>query len=224
METYNVRVLDHPLVSELITRLRDVRTDSQLFRIHIDKISRMLLFDALSDLKTKKSVVPTQTGIDYKGDVIEEKVAFVAILRASLSMLNSAIDFYPNGEFHVIGMKRNEEDPHNKEPYFYLDKLDEMDKTVQRVIIMDPMLATGGSMITALKTVRQKHRFKGKIQVLAMIAAKPGAESIYKLFPDVTITCAGFDQKLNKHAYIIPGLGDAGDRYFGIKTDLSSVR
>ena len=110
MATANVNLVSHPLVCELISKLRDVNTDSQLFRIYLNDITRLLLYDALSDLETKRQKVSTQTGENYEGDVVNEKVAFGAILRASLGMLASAMNFFPQGEFHVLGMKRNEED------------------------------------------------------------------------------------------------------------------
>lgn len=224
MATANVKLVSHPLVCELISKLRDVNTDSQLFRIYLNDITRLLLYDALADLKTTRKIVSTQTGEEYAGKVINEKVAFVAILRASLGMLASAMNFFPQGEFHVLGMKRNEEDPYNNEPNFYLDRLHEMSPDIDRIVVMDPMLATGGSMVSALKAISERHKFKGKIQVVSLITAQKGANLIAQKFPKVTITCAGLDAKLNKNAYIIPGLGDAGDRLFGITTKIESIR
>lgn len=224
MAIANVNIVSHPLVCELISKLRNVNTDSQLFRIYLNDITRLLLYDTLWDLKTKSQKVTTQTGESYEGQVIKEKVAFVAILRASLGMLASAMNFFPQGEFHVLGMKRNEEDPYHNEPNFYLDRLHEMSPDIDRIVVMDPMLATGGSMVSALKAISERHKFKGKIQVVCLIAAETGVKLIAEKFPKVTITCAGLDKKLNKNAYIIPGLGDAGDRLFGISTKLESIR
>ena len=224
MKKHNVRIINTPMVSELITKLRDIKTDSQLFRIYLKDISELLIYESLDDVKMKKKCVPTQTGVDFEGEIIAEKIAFISILRASLGMLSAAMEFYPSGEFHCLGMKRNEEDPRNNEPHFYLDRLEEMNPKTDRVLVMDPMLATGGSMISALKSIKEKHGFKGKIQVLSLITAKPGAETIYKIFPEAEIICAGLDEQLNEHSYIIPGLGDAGDRLFGINTDLGSIQ
>jgi uracil phosphoribosyltransferase len=224
MKKHNVRVINTPMVIDLITKLRDFNTNPQLFRIYLNDISKLLIYEALSDVKMRANNVPTQTGVDFKGEVMGEKIAFISILRASLGMLSSAMEFYPSGEFHCLGMKRNEEDPKNVEPHFYLDRLEEMSPKTDRVLVMDPMLATGGSMISALKSLKEKHGFKGKIQVLSLLTALPGAVAIYKTFPEVEIICAGLDEKLNEHAYIIPGLGDAGDRLFGINTDLSSIQ
>ena len=224
MKKHNVRVISTPMVSELITKLRNIHTDSQLFRIYLNDVSKLLIYEALQDVNMKPNNVPTQTGVDFNGEEIGERISFISILRASLGMLSAAMEFYPSGEFHCLGMKRNEEDPTNIEPHFYLDRLEEMNPKTDRVLVMDPMLATGGSMISALKSVKEKHGFNGKIQVLSLITAKPGAESIYKIFPEVEIICAGLDDKLNEHSYIIPGLGDAGDRLFGINTDLTSIQ
>lgn len=224
MKTKNVHEVQHPLVQDIITTLRDINTDSELFRINLDKLTKLLLYEVLSDLEMKARVVPTQTGVNYNGAAIKENVAFISILRAGLGMLSSAMDYYPKGEFHVIGMKRCEDDPYNTAPNFYLDRLEEMNGKVNRVIVMDPMLATGGSMVCALKAIREKHNFKGRIQVVSIIAAQKGVSEIARLFPDIIVTCAGFDKHLNEHAYIIPGLGDAGDRLFGIKTDLATIR
>lgn len=224
MSNINVRVIDSPIVESLITKLRDINTDSQMFRIYLNQISKLLIYEVLRDLKLNNNKVPTQTGVDFNGKIIDEKIAFVAILRASLGMLSAAMEFFPSGEFHCLGMKRNEEDPINIEPHFYLDRLEEMNPKIDRVIIMDPMLATGGSMVSALNSIKEKHGFKGKIQVLSLITATSGAIAIYKKYPDVEIITAGLDEKLNEHSYIIPGLGDAGDRLFGINTDLTSIQ
>jgi len=164
MKKHNVRVISTSMVSDLITKLRDINTNSQLFRIYLNEITKLLIYEALSDVEMKTNKVPTQTGVDFKGKVIGERIAFISILRASLGMLSSAMEFYPTGEFHCLGMKRNEEDPKNVEPHFYLDRLEEMSPKTDRVIIMDPMLATGGSMISALKSVKEKHGLKGKFK------------------------------------------------------------
>ena len=220
----NVRLIKHPLVAELITNLRDSTTNSMLFRSYSRELTKMLIYEALSDLRLTERSVISQTGVQYQGAQVKDKVVFVGILRAGLGMLSTAMDAFPRGEFHVIGLKRNEVDPFAVEPVFYLDRLAEMSKQADRVIIVDPMLATGGSMLAALKALREKHNFAGTIQIISYIAALKGAEEIYKKYPDITIICAGFDQKLNKHAYTVPGLGDAGDRYFGIDSNLTSIQ
>jgi uracil phosphoribosyltransferase len=220
----NLNLVTHPIVQEIITTLRDIETPPELFRIELKRLSQFLLYEALKDLNTKGKNVPTQTGINYTGHAIKDHVAFISILRASLGMLTTAMEFYPSAEFHVLGMKRNEEDPKNVEPHFYLDRLGEMSNKVNRIVVMDPMLATGGSMLSAINAIRKKHNFKKKINIVAIIAAKTGTDLLFKHHPDITITCAGFDQRLNDKAYIIPGLGDAGDRYFGLKSNLGDIR
>ncbi len=220
----NVKVVEHPIVQELITQLRDVNTNSHLFRIYSKQLATFLLYEALAEVDAKPRKVKTQTGLEYKGIEFNKKVAFVCILRAAMGMLFTAMEVFPTGEFHTVGVKRNEDDPFNVKPNFYLDRLNEIGKKVDRIVLMDPMLATGSSAITVLEGIREVHKFKGEIQFVCYIAAKPGAEVIAKRFPDVKITCAGFDEKLNEKAFIIPGLGDAGDRFFGIETDLDTIR
>ena len=222
MKPQNVKLITHPLVSDLVSHLRDAKTSSLLFRTYSKEMSKMLFYEALKDLKTKPKKVITQTGIEFEGPVVNEKVVFVAILRAAMGMLATAMEIYPEGEFHVVGVKRSE-DPMKKAPYFYLDRLNEIDKNASRVLVLDPMLATGGSMLTVVDALRVKYKFPKRIQIVSYIAALKGAELINNKYPDVDIYCAGFDQKLNSNAYIVPGLGDAGDKYFGINSDLSSI-
>ncbi len=220
----NVNLIKHPIVEELITKLRDIETDTELYRIYTNRVTEYLLYEALNDLEVHKRTVKTQTGSEFTGIRIGEKLAFITILRAGLGMFIPALENFPDAEFHAVGMKRNEEDPFNSPPDFYLDRLHEMSQDVSRVIIVDPMFATGGSMLALVDALRKKHRFKDRIDVVCLIVAKPGAEMLEKSYPEIKITCAGFDQELNNKGFIVPGLGDAGDRYFGINTDLSTVR
>lgn len=220
----NVKVVKHPIVQELITQLRDVNTNSHLFRIYSKQLATFLLYEALVEVDTKERKVKTQTGLEYKGVEFSKETAFVCILRAAMGMLFTAMEVFPSGEFHAVGVKRNEDDPFNVKLNFYLDRMNEISKKVNRIVVMDPMLATGSSALTVLEGLRKVHKFEGKIQFVCYIAAKPGAEVIAKQFPDVKITCAGLDEKLNDKAFIIPGLGDAGDRFFGIETNLGTIR
>lgn len=219
-----VHVVSHPLVQELITKLRDIETGTEMYRMYTNTITPFLLYEALKDLKTKTTKVSTQTGETYTGLYLEEKLAFITLLRAGLGMFVSAFIQYPNAEFHSVGVKRDESDPFNKEPNLYLDRLDEVGDGTERIVIVDPMLATGGSMMAVIKALREKHDYSDRIDVVNLIAAKPGVEKINSMFPDIHFFCAGYDQGLNDKGYIVPGLGDAGDRYFGVNTDLESIR
>jgi uracil phosphoribosyltransferase len=220
----NVQVVDHPLVHELITKLRNVETGTELYRIYTNTITSFLVYEALSDLKTSGKEVTTQTDEKYEGVEINEKIAFVSILRAGLGMFFSPMSQYPNAEFHCVGMKRNDEDPFDTEPKMYLDRLEELIADVERILVVDPMLATGGSMFKVIDVLKQKHKFEGRVDSVNLITAKPGVEKILKEYPDVKFFCAGYDTELNGKGFIIPGLGDAGDRYFGINTNLDEIR
>lgn len=220
----NVRLISNPIVEENITKMRDINTGFEMFRICSKKVTTFLLYEALADAKLKSRSVKTQTGATFKGTELKEKIACISILRASLGTLSAAMEILPEAEFHVVGTKRSEDDPFNKEPNFYLDRLNEMSRSIERVIVLDPMIATGSSIITVLSALREKHKYTGSIQVVCYICAKQGAQAIEKNFPDVKIFCAGFDDKLNSKAFIVPGLGDAGDRFFGIPTNLNTVR
>ncbi len=211
-----LNVVKHPQVLDLITKLRDRDTGTELFRKYTRTLTSYLLYEALSDLKTSKRKVLTQTDAEYNGDDLSEKVAFVAILRAGLSMLITPMENYPNYEFHCVGIKRNEDDPRNIKPNLYLDRLDEIGKDVERIVIVDPMFATGGTVLTLLDAIKETHAFKGRVDIVCFIAAKPGMEKLTEKYPDVSVTCAGYDTDLNEKAFIVPGLGDAGNRFFGV--------
>lgn len=212
----NINVVTHPIVQDLITKLRNKETSTELYRKYSQTITTHLIYEALGDIKTKSSSVMTQTEAKYKGSIVAEKVAFVAILRAGLAMLIPPMQEYPNFEYHCVGIKRSEEDPRNTKPVLYLDRLDEVGKDVKRIVIVDPMFATGGTILTLVDAIKNQHKFKARVDIVCLISAKPGVEKLYEQFPDVKVTCAGFDTELNENAYIVPGLGDAGNRFFGV--------
>ncbi|MEI7579089.1 MAG: uracil phosphoribosyltransferase [bacterium] len=202
----NLTVVNHPLVQELITKIGDRTIDAFLFREYCNRVSRMLIYEVLHDVK-------------------EEKIAFVAILRAGMAMLGAAMETYPQGEFHLIGMRRDLENPYEKKPQFYLDKLHEINSDTKRIIILEPMLATGGSLIATLEAIAQHRELNtARIQIVALNTAKFGAEALLKTFPKVQIFTAAFFPELNKKAYIVGGLGDAGERFFGIQSDPEHIQ
>ncbi len=224
----NVKLVKHPVVKDLVTRLRDVTTISENFRQYTHEVSKFLVYEALSDLKTKEKKVTTQTEGVYSGDRITENVKFFGVLREGIGMMNPALDTFPNGEFDLVGVKRNDKDPFNKKPVIYLNKFKDIGKHIDRVVLMDQMLATGGTMMILLDSLINENGFEGKVDILSIIVAKVGADNIYKKYPKVKITCAGFDTELNDGVndvgYIYPGLGDASDRYFGIVGNESHVK
>lgn len=204
-------ILNHPMIEHKISILRNEKTSTKEFRELIGEIATILCLEALKDAPLKEIVVKTPI-TETKGYVIDENnYAFVPILRAGLGMVDGVLTLMPNAKIGHIGLYRNEE---TLEPIEYYCKLPkQIDK--KTVIVLDPMLATGGSgsaAITMLKKRGVKH-----IKFLCVIAAPSGIEKIQEDHPDVEIFVAKLDSHLNESGYIVPGLGDAGDRIFGTK-------
>ena len=204
-------ILNHPMIEHKISILRNEKTSTKEFRELIGEIATMLCLEALKDAPLKEIVVKTPI-TETKGYVIDENnYAFVPILRAGLGMVDGVLTLMPNAKIGHIGLYRNEETLEPVEYYCKLPK--QIDK--KTVIVLDPMLATGGSgsaAITMLKKRGVKH-----IKFLCVIAAPSGIEKIQEDHPDVEIFVAKLDSHLNESGYIVPGLGDAGDRIFGTK-------
>ena len=204
-------VLSHPMIKHKIAILRNKKTSTKEFRELISEIAMLLCYEALKDAKTyeKEIETPITTTIGEKVD--ENNYAFVPILRAGMGMVEGVLRLMPNAKIGHIGLYRNEE---TLEPVRYYCKLPENIES-KEVILLDPMLATGGSGSAAI-TMLKKDGVK-KIKFLCVIAAPCGIERIQKDHPDVEIFCAQLDEKLNDIGYIVPGLGDAGDRIYGTK-------
>ena len=204
-------ILNHPMIEHKISILRNEKTSTKEFRELIGEIATILCLEALKDAPLKETVVKTPI-TETKGYVIDENnYAFVPILRAGLGMVDGVLTLMPNAKIGHIGLYRNEETLEPVEYYCKLPK--QIDK--KTVIVLDPMLATGGSgsaAITMLKKRGVKH-----IKFLCVIAAPSGIEKIQEDHPDVEIFVAKLDSHLNESGYIVPGLGDAGDRIFGTK-------
>lgn len=204
-------ILNHPMIEHKISILRNEKTSTKEFRELIGEIATILCLEALKDAPLKEMVVKTPI-TETKGYVIDENnYAFVPILRAGLGMVDGVLTLMPNAKIGHIGLYRNEETLEPVEYYCKLPK--QIDK--KTVIVLDPMLATGGSgsaAITMLKKRGVKH-----IKFLCVIAAPSGIEKIQEDHPDVEIFVAKLDSHLNESGYIVPGLGDAGDRIFGTK-------
>lgn len=203
--------LNHPLVSHKLTILRDKKTGTKEFREIIGELSTILCYEAMKDAVLDEKEIETPI-CKTTGKVLnEDKYAFIPILRAGTGMLDGLIKVMPNAKIGHIGMYRNEETLKPVRYYFKTPK----DLNQREVIILDPMLATGGSGLDAIESLKESGA--KKIKFLCIIAAPEGIKKIQEKHPDVQIYAAEIDEKLNEIGYIVPGLGDAGDRIFGTK-------
>ena len=206
-----VTELNHPLVSHKLTILRNKETGTKEFREIIVEISSILCYEAMKDAKLEDVEIETPICNMTGKKLNEDKYAFVPILRAGTGMLDGLIHTMPNAKIGHIGMYRDEE---TLKPVKYYYKTPS-DIENREVIILDPMLATGGSGIDAITMLKESGA--KKIKFLCIIAAPEGLKKMQEIHPDVEIYCATIDEKLNENGYIVPGLGDAGDRIFGTK-------
>lgn len=207
----NIIELKHPLVEHKLSILRSKKTGTKEFRELVSELSTMLCYEALKDASLEDIEVETPLCTTKGKRLNEDKYAFVAILRAGTGMLDGLINIIPNAKIGHIGLYRNEE---TLKPVKYYYKMpDSIDK--REVIVLDPMLATGGSGIDAINMLKESGA--KIIKFLCIIAAPEGIKKINEIHPDVKIYCASIDEKLNEIGYIVPGLGDAGDRIFGTK-------
>ena len=212
MKTYpNVFIYDHPLIKHKISILRDKNTCMKEFRELIEEITTVMTYESMGDIELEAVEVetPLEKTVQYR--VPEESIAIVPILRAGLGMVNGVHRVFPTARVGHIGMYRDEQTLEPKEYYCKLPA-DIENKTV---FLVDPMLATGGSACDALAAL--KARGVKKIKMLSIIAAPQGIEKVASAHPDVQIYISTLDRGLNENAYIVPGLGDAGDRLFGTK-------
>ncbi len=204
-------ILDHPLIQHKISLLRDKNTGSKDFRELVSEIAMLMCYEATRDLPLKEVEIETPVAIAKTKIISGRKVAFVPILRAGLGMVEGMLNLVPAAKIGHIGMYR---DPDTFEPHEYYCKLPS-DITKREVIVLDPMLATGGSAIDAITQLKSKG--VTNIKFLCIIAAPEGLDALSKAHPDVQIYAAAKDDHLNEHKYIVPGLGDAGDRIFGTR-------
>lgn len=207
----NVTVFDHPLIKHKIAILRDEKTGMNQFRELIEEIATLMTYEAFKDVPTKKVMVKTPLEETEQTVVVEKSIVLVPVLRAGLGMVNGVHVLFPTAKVGHIGMFRNEE---TLEPQEYYCKLPDgvEDKLV---VVLDPMLATGGSAIAAINQL--KKRGVKNIKMMSIIAAPEGVKALASAHPDVQIYVATVDRELNENGYILPGLGDAGDRLFGTK-------
>lgn len=202
-------IMDHPLIQHKLTWLRDKNTGSKEFRALVNEISSLMCYEATRDLPLKDVEIETPMGPATTKVISGRKLAFVPILRAGMGMLDGMLALLPAAKVGHIGLYRDET---TATPVEYYCKLPS-DIAERDVIVLDPMLATGGSAMDAITLVKRSH--PKSIKFLCIIAAPEGLEVLTKTHPDVQIYCAAVDEKLNENGYILPGLGDAGDRIFG---------
>ena len=207
----NVVVFEHPLIQHKISLLRDKNTGTNEFRQLVDEIAMLEGFEALSDLPVEDVEIETPIEKCMTPMIAGRKLAVVPILRAGLGMVSGILALVPSAKVGHIGMYRDEE---THEPQEYYCKLpDPIDQRL--IVVVDPMLATGGSAVAAVDYIK-KHGGKN-IKCMFVIAAPEGVKRLHEAHPDVQIYIGQLDRELNDHAYICPGLGDAGDRIFGTK-------
>lgn len=206
-KTKKVYVLNHPLTGAFLNRLRDKESDSETFRAHTKRLGQMLALELSRDLRTKDVICKTPMQ-ETTEQIIDETVGIVPILRAGIGMVDPFLDFLPQARVLYIGMYRDEE---THQPVSYYNKLEDTE-LVNTAYVIDPMLATGGSACAAIHALKQ-WGIK-KIKFAGLIGAPEGIKAVHSEFPDVDIHLAALDKKLNDNAYILPGLGDAGDRIF----------
>lgn len=204
----NLTVSTHPLVLHRLGQLRDRTTPPPAFRRLVQELGQMLFFEAARDLELTPTTVTTPLA-SCPAQVLSQSIGLVPILRAGLGMTEAILDLVPHAQVWHLGLYR---DHHTLKPVTYYNKLTGSTE-LDLCMILDPMLATGGSALEAI-TILKKWGLK-KIKLLALIAAPEGVEALHARHPDVDIYLAALDSHLNEHSYIVPGLGDAGDRQFG---------
>lgn len=207
----NIHVMDHPLIQHKIGIIRRIETGSKDFRQIISEIAMLMCYEATRDLKLSDVEITTPICKTTVKELRGKKLAIVPILRAGLGMVDGMLNMIPAAKVGHIGLYR---DPETLKPVEYYCKLPE-DSSEREVFVVDPMLATGGSSVAAIQMLKEKG--VKKIRFMCIIAAPEGIELMQKSHPDVDIYIGAQDEHLNEYGYIVPGLGDAGDRIFGTK-------
>jgi uracil phosphoribosyltransferase len=208
MSETNVILIDHPVIQTKLTELRDFSTDHRKFRELLNEIASLMVYEVTRDWPTKPK--PIQTPMErMTGKVLARQITLVPILRAGLGMADGVLRLLPEARLGHLGVYRNEE---TLEPVPYYQKLPR-DIAGTEVLLLDPMLATGGSGTAAISFL--KNAGVTNMRFVCLVAAPEGIQHLHRLHPEVPIYCAAIDRQLNERAYILPGLGDAGDRLFG---------
>jgi len=207
----NVFVFDHPLIQHKLALIRDKNTGAKEFRALVEEVSLLMGYEVTRHMPLEETEVETPIGPAKVKMLSGKKIGIVPILRAGLGMVNGMLKLIPAAKVGHIGLYR---DPDSLMPVEYYCKLPS-DVSERELIILDPMLATGGSAAKAVEILKEKGA--ASIKLMCLIAAPEGIEAVHKDHPDVEIYTAAIDERLNSHGYIVPGLGDAGDRLFGTK-------
>ncbi|HGA1865329.1 TPA: uracil phosphoribosyltransferase [Streptococcus agalactiae] len=205
------QVISHPLIQHKLSILRHTTTSTKDFRELVDEIAMLMGYEVYRDLPLEDVEIQTPVATTVQKQLAGKKLAIVPILRAGIGMVDGFLSLVPAAKVGHIGMYRDEE---TFQPVEYLVKLPE-DIDQRQIFVVDPMLATGGSAILAVDSL--KKRGAASIKFVCLVAAPEGVAALQEAHPDVDIYTAALDEKLNEHGYIVPGLGDAGDRLFGTK-------
>jgi uracil phosphoribosyltransferase len=207
----NYTLIDHPLIQHKLSILRDKNTNTKEFRELVSEIAMLMGYEVTRDMPLKEIEIETPVGIAKTKVISGKKLAIVPILRAGLGMVDALLKLMPSAKVGHIGLYR---DPSTLNPVEYYCKFP-FDIEERDVVVLDPMLATGGSASVAITYIKEKGA--RSVKLMCLLACEVGIDRINSDHPDVPIFCAAIDEKLNDHGYIIPGLGDAGDRLFGTK-------
>ncbi|MGM0441771.1 MAG: uracil phosphoribosyltransferase [Elusimicrobiota bacterium] len=209
----NVTIVKHPLIQDKLTMMRDHNTKSKDFRILLKELATLMIFEVTRNLETKKVEVTTPLDVKASGIKIEQSgIVLVPILRAGIGMVDGVLEVLPQARVGHIGMYR---EPDTLEAVEYYHKLPSNIAKARLVLLIDPMLATGHTMVETLDSCKRE---KAKnMKIMALVTSPEGIEEVRKSYPDIEIYTAAVDDKLDDHGYILPGLGDAGDRIFGTK-------
>lgn len=211
MEMANVHVLDHPLIQHKLTYIRDKNTGTKEFRELVDEVAMLMAFEITRDLPLQEKTIETPVTEATTQVLAGKKIGLIPILRAGLGMVDGMLNLLPAARVGHVGLYR---DPETLQPIEYYIKLPK-DISERELIVMDPMLATGGSANETIHSL--KKRGAKNIRLMCLVAAPEGIDLLKEEHPDVDIYLGALDERLNEHGYIVPGLGDAGDRLFGTK-------
>ena len=207
----NVQAINHPLIKHKLGLMRNKDISTKSFRQLAAEVACLLTYEATRDLALETYSVETWSGTTHAERIKGKKITVVPILRAGIGMLNGVLELIPSAKISVVGLYRNEE---TLEPVSYFEKLTQHMEE-RTALIVDPMLATGGSMIATIDMLKQKGCTS--ISALTLVAAPEGLKKVFASHPDVKIFTASIDDHLDENGYILPGLGDAGDKIFGTK-------
>ena len=211
----NVFVPNHPLITDAIAQCRDASTQTPAFRAHVAKLGHYLTYEACRDwLITKQISVRTPLDVDAPAQVLDAsmRVEIVPILRAGLALVEGVLPLLPDAKILHVGYRRDEE---TAQATCYLTGLPPQIPSSTQFLILEPMLATGGTLVQVLDAMTQRGADVKSVRVISLLASERALEVIGAKYPDVTIFCASVDPQINERAFIVPGLGDAGDRAFG---------